>query len=178
MVETAGPHLSEGNRQSWPGPQHCSLALDSGRTPVPSASRGSRELAWLSKVLWALGRKQIPFPCHPWPAARGAGLEQGRGRWSRTEETWQVPQNLSNGIYTEKWFGAAEVWTSGSGNLVWSWHNMLPCNRSLTSLSLSFPFCKMGIFIIGWLRRSNGKEYLDVLSMDSCCSANASSRIY
>lgn len=25
-----------------------------------------------------------------------------------------MPQNLSNGNYTEKWFGAAEVWTSGN----------------------------------------------------------------
>lgn len=72
MVETAGAHLLEGNRQSWPEPQHCSLELDSARTPVPSAFRGSRELPWLSKVIWALGRKQIPFPFHPWPAALGA----------------------------------------------------------------------------------------------------------
>lgn len=86
-------------------------------------------------------------------------------------------QNFSNGNYTEKWFGAAEVWTSGSGNLVWSWHNMLPCSHSLTSLSLSFLFCKMGIFIVGRLRKLNGKEYLNVLSIDSC-SANTSSHIY
>lgn len=86
-----------------------------------------------------------------------------------------MPQNHSNGNYTEKWFGAAEVWTSGSGNLAWSWHDMLPSNLSLTPQSLSFLLCKMGIFIIGCLRRLNGKEYLNVLSTDSCCSANASS---
>lgn len=84
-----------------------------------------------------------------------------------------MPQNHSNGN-TEKWFGAAEVWTSGSGNLAWSWHNMLPSNPSLTPQSLSFLLYKMGIFIIGCLRRLNGKEYLNVLSTDSC-AANASS---
>lgn len=173
--ETAGSHFLEGNRQSWPGPQHCALELDSGRTPIPSASPSSRELPWLSKVLWALGRKHIPFPFHPSLLLTALGPEQGWGRWSQTEETWQVPQNHSNGNYTEKWFGAAEVWTSGAGNLVWSWHDMLLCNLSLTPLSLSFLFYKMGIFIIGWLRRLNGKEYLNVLSLDSC-AANASSR--
>lgn len=72
MGETAGPHLLEGESARLARASALRLRTGFGRTPVPSASRGSRELPWLSKVLWALGGKQILFRFHPWPAARGA----------------------------------------------------------------------------------------------------------